>query len=90
MTPDVPAICAGLTKAQRRMVIESEPGGHGLIDQACGAEVHGAGKYAVARALVAADLGDLEEHPGFYPSALYFNNSDGLAVRAHILKEQQP
>lgn len=93
MTPpiteaEVAKIAKGLTKAQQRMVVESCPGGWGRADQSCGVEVQGSGRHASARALVAANLGDIEEDPGTYPPALYFNNALGLAVRAHL--ERQP
>jgi hypothetical protein len=82
-------IARGLTMAQRAMVLESEPGAWGRDDDGCGAEVHGAGKWAVARALEKLGLGDTEESPGSYPSGLYFNNPLGLQVRAILQNEAQ-
>lgn len=83
---DVAQIVAGLTKAQAAMVLESEPGAWGRDDDGTGAEVFGSG-YIVARNLVAANLGDIEEHPGLWPPALYFNNALGLAVRTALLSK---
>ena len=75
-------VAGRLTKAQRAKVLESEPGAWNRTEDATGAGLVGAGGYATGRALVRAGLGIIEEHPGMWPSALFFNNSAGLAVRA--------
>ena len=74
-------IAVTLTKAQRAMVLASEPGGRGQLDKACGADIIGIGAWSTARALERLGLGDVEQWPGYYPPGLYFNNSEGLAVR---------
>ena len=76
MTPD--SLTRGLSPAQRRMVLDSKPGGWGRDDTAIGVEIRGSG-YRVARALHAKGLGDYT-HGSPYGD-LYFNNADGLAVR---------
>ncbi len=85
--PQAEQIAAGLTEAQRALVIESEPGGWGRDDTACGAELIGAGKWAAARALSRKRLGDVVEDFGMYPPGLYFNTQLGLAVRESLRKQ---
>lgn len=78
-------IAKGLTEAQRRMVLESVPGGWGSASQACGTEVAGSG-YRTARALAALKLGTYS-HGSLYGD-LYFNNDLGLEVRSILQGEQ--
>lgn len=78
-------IAKGLSEAQRRMVLGSEPGGWGRDDCACGVELTTGAHYAVARALRRKGLGDHDGPGGFLPG-LYFNNDSGLRVRT-ILQE---
>lgn len=73
MTPDVPAICAGLTKAQRITLtgkLHEKPGGKIVPSEP-----------AVRKAL---------QRRGLVESTYGFITPTGLAVRAHILNEQQP
>ena len=86
MTQTPEHIARGLSKAQKTMVIESEPGGFGRNDTACGVPLHGA-RFRVAASLENKGLGEYSFGSSF--EDLYFNNQRGLAVRA-ILKEQAP
>ena len=79
-------IARGLTKAQRGVCINSEPGAFGRADDGCGAELVNAGQVSAARALMRKGLGDIEDHSPYRPRFLYFNNSEGLAVRRHLLE----
>lgn len=89
MTPtDIAALASRLTRAQRAMVLASEPGGWGNPNEATGADVMGSSGWATALALERRGMGDIEESPGSYPPALYFHNSTGLAVRHHLLASQ--
>ena len=70
---------ADLTDAQLRMVMQS---GDNRGDDGFGVELRGAGDWAVARALVAKELGSIE---GGIPNGsnlpgLYFNNAEGVRI----------
>lgn len=86
-TPTKMELAEGLSEAQRRMVLESHPGGWGRDDTACGAELIGAAGWSTARALVRRKLGDIAEDYGMWPPGLYFNNQTGLAVRQYIQEQ---
>jgi hypothetical protein len=74
-----------LTKAQRRLVLASEPGAFGREDRAYGVEISGA-QYRTAAALERMGVGTYTH--GASCGDLYFNTDDlGLAVRA-LLQEQ--
>ena len=75
---DADRIAAGLTKAQRDLLIASEPGGWGRADMACGVELRGPA-YSTAKALAARKLGTFTS--GSVYGDLYFNSRLGLAVR---------
>jgi hypothetical protein len=79
--PDVAELARGLTEAQRRLVLASEPGGWGDPGQACGVELHGR-DYRVARALEGRRLGTYTH--GSPICDLYFNSDLGLQVRAYL------
>ena len=85
MTPS--QIASTLTEAQRRMLIESGPGGFGRVDTACGAEVIGIGQLSTARSLERKGLGQVDWFPYAYPKHLYFSNSEGLSVREYLLTQ---
>jgi hypothetical protein len=70
-----------LTLRQRAMVCESEPS---QLGGSCGAELWTPQDYAVARSLKAKGLGSWERGPKGN-CGLYFNNEDGLQLRADIL-----
>ncbi len=84
---DLTAIVSGLTKAQRALVLESEPGAWGNPERATGAEVIGAGRFAAAQALERKGLGEVQIDANCYPYALWLNNGTGLAVRAALKGE---
>lgn len=75
-----------LTRAQRLMVIESEPdevtGKEGV-----GVELRGNG-HRVAAALVKRGLGHLEGVGGSLPG-MYWNNAAGLAVRVECVRRAE-
>lgn len=77
MTPE--QIAKGRTKAQRAMLVASEPGAWGNDELAIGVEIRGA-QYRTARTLEKLGLGDHTHGSPF--GDLYFNNSLGLEVRA--------
>ena len=82
---DIKAIAEGLTEAQRRMVLASEPGGFGCDDCSTGVEIRGS-QYRTAMALQRRGLGTYSH--GSSCGDIYFNTDGlGLAVRAY-LKEQ--
>ena len=85
---DIAEIAAKLTGAQRKIVATSEPGGWGRDDAGYGVELRGGGQVSAARALGGKGLGCVEDHYPFWPRFLYFNNSTGLAVRAHLLAQE--
>jgi len=80
---DPAQIARGLTKAQRRWVMASEPGGWGRDDTAVGVPIRGA-QFRVARALERLRIGEHTFGSDF--EDLYFNNQYGLAVRAELEK----
>lgn len=80
---DPAEIARGLTKAQRTMLLASDPddltGREGAgVDLFTGAD------YAVAKALERKGLGNREGPGGFRYAGMYWNNGLGLAVRQHI------
>ncbi len=78
---DLDKLAKSLTKAQREMVLASEPGGWGCDDTVCGVPLNGPG-FATARALERKGIG---EHTfGSEFEDLYFNNQTGLALRNHL------
>lgn len=89
MTPDVPGICASLTKAQRTAIIDAREAGHN-INGTPRWRCHNAGR--VQAKLVSLGI-------AFLAVPMFSWRSDrrdvcltplGFAVRAHLLKEQQP
>lgn len=81
--PDVAEIARGLPKAQRVLVLASEPDD---IDgkSGCGVEIRGP-QYKVARSLEAIGLGSFTYGSPYFD--MYWNFALGLAVRAAITKE---
>lgn len=79
-----------LTEPQKTMLLASEPSDRDPDDGA-GVELLTAGDYAVARALARRGLGDVEGpgQPKGMPG-MYFNNSDGLALRRELLGLPDP
>jgi hypothetical protein len=78
-----------LTPAQKRLVLASGPDDI-TGEEGCGVEIRGSA-YRVARALESYGLGSYS-HGSPYGD-LYFNNADGLAVRAALPpppSEEQP
>jgi hypothetical protein len=85
MKDEAERIAAGLTEAQKRLVLASEPGGFGRDDCATGVEIRGA-QYRAAKALD--DLGVGTYTHGSPYGDLYFNTDGlGLAVR-RVLQNQ--
>lgn len=86
---DPATIAASLSEAQRRIVLESGPGGYGMEDRSVGALLEGPGAIAAGRALERKGLGHVEEGGGGL-AWLYFNkdygDSLGLAVRKELEK----
>jgi len=78
---DLDKLAKSLTKAQRKMVLASEPGGWGRDDTACGVPLKGSG-FATARALERKRIGEYTFGSNF--EDLYFNNQTGLALRNHL------
>jgi hypothetical protein len=72
-----------LTPRQQKMLLESEPLGW---TDGCGVELWTPQDYAVARSLQAKGLGSWEQGPKG-SCGLYFNNADGVELRAEILGE---
>lgn len=70
-----------LTPAQKRMVIASDPDDISG-EEGCGVELTGS-SYRVARALFLLGLGTYSHGSPF--GDLYYNNSEGLAVRLDLL-----
>ena len=87
MTTEAERIAAGLTEAQRRLVLASEPGGWGRDDEAIGVEIRGP-QYRAARTLGRLGVGTFS-HGSPYGD-LYFNTPLGLEVRAHLTSKDQP
>lgn len=84
-TKKVAEIAEGLTEAQRKLVIASEPGGFGMHDRSIGVEIRGS-QYRSAKVLERLGIG-FYSHGDSYGD-LYFNTDDlGLAVRSHITGE---
>ena len=81
---DVEKIAEGLTKAQRAMVLASAPGGWGHDDTAIGVPLRGP-QYRTARALERLKIGEHTFGSDF--EDLYFNNQNGLAVRAYLMEK---
>ena len=77
-------IAKGLTEAQRKMVLASEPGGWGRSDTAIGVPLRGL-QFRTARSLEKMRLGEYSFGSCF--EDLYFNNQLGLSVRA-VLQEK--
>lgn len=73
-----------LTMPQRRMLLDSEPDDR-TGREGVGVELHTGAHYAVAKALERKGLGHREGPGGFLPG-MYWNNADGLAVRAEIME----
>lgn len=82
-------IARGLTEAQRGLVMDSEPGGFGRADCACGAEARTGATVSAAKALQRKGLGTIVDHAPCWPRFLYFNNAVGLAVRALLASDEQ-
>lgn len=72
-----------LTERQRQMLLASEPDDL-TGEEGAGVELYTGADYAVAKALKRRELGTYQEAGGLY-CGLYFNNADGLALRAEIL-----
>lgn len=83
MQSEAERLAKGLTKAQRVLVIASEPDD---IDgkSGCGIEIRGP-QYRVARSLEAIGLGSFTHGSPFYD--MYWNFAKGLAVRDIIRSE---
>lgn len=81
---------ADLTEAQRKMLLASEPSDRDP-DEGAGVELWRGADYAVAKALEARGLGDVEG-PGQAKGTpgLYFNNVDGLSLRRDLLGLPDP
>ncbi|GEM70990.1 hypothetical protein SAQ01S_07560 [Sphingomonas aquatilis NBRC 16722] len=101
MTPDVPAICASLTKAQKAAVLwMREDGKPRTHDKDAPREVsfwairnrlEGDPEQQVARTYSLCRRGDGERRKGrVWPDTTWRLTPLGLAVRAHLLKEKQP
>lgn len=74
-----------MTERQARMVMDSEPS---RLGGSCGADLWTPQDYAVARSLQAKGLGSWEQgEPG--NCGLYFNNEDGLTLRAELIGETE-
>jgi len=85
---DIAKIAAGLSEAQRRLVLASEPGAFGRDDTSCGAEVWTGGEHMAALALERKGVGNLCRYAHGMCS-LYFNtNTTGLAVRTYLMETQ--
>lgn len=77
-------IAEGLSEAQRRLVLASEPGGFGLPDCSTGVEIRGA-QYRTAKSLNRMGVGTYT-HGSPYGD-LYFNTDAlGLSVRRALEK----
>ena len=85
MTPDVPAICAGLTKAQREELLHYE-NGEGFMPPGDARRAHRL--WLGVRALRQPDPTLLLAKAR--GQCLYRPTPIGTAVIAHLLKEQQP
>lgn len=85
MTPEVPAICASLTKAQREVILDLRPG---LQRRAIAFSGQSATRLTWSTKKRPALLNATTTFGG--KIAWYFLNANGLAVRAQLLKEQQP
>lgn len=79
-----------LTEPQRKMLLGSEPSDRDP-DEGAGVELWTGADYATAKALERRGLGDVEGpgQPKGMPG-LYFNNSDGLALRRELLGLPEP
>jgi len=79
-----------LTDAQRKMLLASDPSDRDPDDGA-GVPLWTGADYAVAKSLARRGLGDVEGpgQPKGMPG-LYFNNSDGLALRRELLGLPEP
>jgi hypothetical protein len=79
---DIASLVKGLTEAQRKLILESEPGGFGRHDCSIGTPIRGA-QYRTAKSLEQLGIGTYTHGSPF--GDLYFNTDDlGLVVRAHI------
>lgn len=72
-----------LTDPQRRMLLASEPDDL-TGEEGAGVELMTGADYAVAKALARRELGHVEGPGGLY-CGLYFNNAEGLQLRADLL-----
>lgn len=71
---------ARMTEAQRQMLLESDPDDV-TGEEGVGVELRTGAGYAVARALERRGLGHVTGPGGSLPG-MYWNNSDGLTMRA--------
>jgi hypothetical protein len=71
------------TKAQRQMLLDSEPDDR-TGEEGCGVELCTGAHYATARALEKRGLGNVTGPGGFLPG-MYWSNADGLFERQLLL-----
>lgn len=87
MTDDIAKIADGLSEAQRKICLASEPGGYGMDNRSIGVELIGVGMISAARALERKGLGYVDEGGGGF-AWLYFNkdwgDSEGLRLRNYL------
>ena len=74
-----------LTKAQRRMLLASDPDDR-TGDEGVGVELRTGADYAVAKSLERLGLG-FREGPGGSLPGMYWNNDCGLALRAALTQD---
>lgn len=82
---DAAAIAEGMSEAQKRMLVMSEPDDI-TGREGCGVELCSGAAYSIAKALTRKGLGDHDGPGGFLPG-MYWSNGFGLAVRK-ILQER--
>lgn len=73
----------GLSQAQRRILLASEPDDR-TGDEGCGIELRTGADYAAAKALKRKGLGE-QTGPGGSLPGMYWNNELGLALRMQIM-----
>lgn len=81
---DIAKIAAGLSEAQRRLVLASKPDDI-TGQEGCGIDISGS-RYRTARSLQALGVGNYTH--GAPIADMYWNNPFGLAVRAHLMEER--
>ena len=78
----IPSPAGGLSEAQRRMLVASDPDDL-TGEEGCGVELLSGADYAVAKALERRGLGHVQGPGGPLPG-MYWNNADGLEHRAAL------